>query len=110
MFFDESEYDLPKDAQYYFNILVICVAVSPRYAQNIFDKDIIDIWDIQQITNPRPNVVHVFVDKHIDEDIDFLIECFPHSVVEIDQQKIGFYDMIDFDTNDPWRIDPYELD
>lgn len=110
MFFDTPGHYLSNNAQYYFNILVICIAVSPTHAQYILDKNISDIWYMQQITDSRPKVIHIFVDEMMDKDIDYLIECFPHSVVEVNQQRIYFYDMIDFDTDDPWEINPYEPD
>ena len=54
MFFDEPYLHLPKDAQYYFNILIVCIAVSPEYAQEIFQQNIIDMWDIQNVNDGRP--------------------------------------------------------
>ena len=88
MFFDEPYNALPKDAQYYFNILIICVAVSPQYAQEIFQQNIIDMWDIQNINDGRPFAVH-------------------NQVLEVDPKLgISFYEMIDYDIDDPWRLDP----
>ena len=71
MFFDEPYLHLPKDAQYYFNVLIVCIAVSPEYAQEIFDSNITDIWDIQNVTEGRPIAVHIYITHHINKDFDY---------------------------------------
>lgn len=107
MFFDEPYNALPKDAQYYFNILIICIAVSPQYAQEIFQQNIIDMWNIQNINDGRPFAVHIYTTHHINKDFEYELQCLPHQVLEVDPKLgISFYEMIDYDTDDPWRLDP----
>lgn len=107
MFFDEPYSQLPQDAQYYFNVLILCIAVSPQFAQEMFQNNIVDMWDIQKVTDARPIAVHIYITHHINKDFDYEIQCLPHQVLEIDP-KIGvsFYEMIDYNTDDPWRLDP----
>lgn len=107
MFFDEPYSQLPQDAQYYFNVLILCIAISPQFAQEIFQNNIVDMWDIQKVTDARPIAIHIYITHHINKDFDYEIQCLPHQVLEIDP-KIGvsFYEMIDYNTNDPWRLDP----
>ncbi len=107
MFFDEPYNALPKNAQYYFNILIVCIAVSPQYAQETFQQNIINMWDIQGITDGRPYAVHIYTTHHINKDFQYELQCLPHQVLEVDsEQGISFYDMIDYYTDDPWRLEP----
>lgn len=41
----------------------------------------------------------------MEEDLDFEIAMYPHKVVEISSNGVAWYDMIDFDTDDPWSLD-----
>jgi hypothetical protein len=84
--------------------LVYCVAVDPE----VFPyKNMQDIWYIDKINSPKPSIFHFYIDPTIE--YEWEIEAFPHSVVEITPKGvISFYDMIDFDTEDPWRIDGYD--
>lgn len=106
-FFDNHPQHLPYDGEYYFNILVTCIALQPELAKEVFpQQEIVDIWDLDKITEARPQVVHIYSDETLSQDIDFEIQCFPHTVVEISQKYgISFYDMIDFDTEEPWKIE-----
>lgn len=88
MFFDT----LPKRAQYYFNILIISIAVQ---LDILGHKNTVDLWD----NNARPTALHIYLDR----DSDYI----PHQVLEITpNNKISFYDMIDYDTDDPWGLEP----
>lgn len=105
-FFDEDPMSLPRDGQYYFNILVRTIAVNPSLAKKIFPEKIDEICFIGDITQPRPCVTYTFIDDELDDDIEFEIECHPHCVVEISQSLgVSWWDMLDFDTNEPWRIE-----
>lgn len=106
MFFEEPYLSLPKDAQYYFNVLIICIALAPDYAEELFgNNSIVDLWDIQRVNDARPVAIHTYVSRNLNKDFDYEIECFPHQVVEV-TDNVAFYDMIDYDTDDPWRLDP----
>ena len=109
-FFDEDPKSLPEDAQYYFNVLVKIIAIHPDLAEHVFGADDIqEMCFIDEITSPRPSVIYCFVDDDLDEDTEFEIECYPHCVVEISQSLgVSWWRMLDFDPDDPWRIDPYE--
>ncbi len=106
-FFDEEYMSLPDKARYYFNILVICIAVSPEDNDNILPDGVTNIWFLDNINDARPWIIHFYLDDESDDtDIDYSIEFFPHSVVEIhDELGISFYNMLDFNTTDFWRID-----
>lgn len=69
MFFDEPYLDLPEKAQYYFNILIISIAISPQYAQEIFQNKAISLWDIQGVNDPRPIAIHIYTSYHINKDL-----------------------------------------
>ena len=78
MFFDEPYLQLPQDAQYYFNVLILCIAVSPQFAQEMFQNNIVDMWDIQKVTDARPIAIHIYITHHINKDFDYEIQCLPH--------------------------------
>lgn len=106
-FFDNHPQHLPYDGEYYYNILVVCIGMQPYIAKEVFpQQEVKDIWDIDNITAARPYAVHIYEDSGLDRDIDFEIQCFPHTVLEVSQKYgLSFYDMIDFDTENPWEIE-----
>ena len=105
-FFDEDPMSLPRDAQYYFNVLVRIIGIHPSLANEVLGKGIEEVCYIEDIAEPRPTITYCFTDESLDEDTEFEIECFPHCVVEVSQSLgVSWWDMLDFDTDDPWRID-----
>lgn len=105
---------MPTDASYYFNVLVVNIAVkeSLQYGRNEFFSD---IWDISHITDPRPFVVHLYAedDNEFDDDENYIVELFANMAVEISQSLgISFYDMFDDEDDegdiqleDLWRLE-----
>lgn len=95
-FFDLEPMGCPRDAVYYFNILVVNIMFSPSAG---FEYE--EYWDLQHILDPRPYVVHLYTEdeEEIFENGDiFEVEYFPHSVVETSQSLgVCFYDMLDED-------------
>ena len=105
-FFDYDPMSCPRDGQYYFNILVTNIGINPLMENGPLDQGIVDFWDIQNINEPRPSITHVYIDDTLEEDIDLDITRVPHCVVEVSASfGISWEHMIDFDTDDPWRID-----
>lgn len=105
-FFDEDPMSLPCDAQYYFNILVICVAINPQCSDEILGEGIEELTYIDKITDARPCAVFLYVDDELDDDIEYEMECYPHCVVEVSGQLgVSWWPMLEFDTDDPWRIE-----
>lgn len=110
-FFDTDPVSLPKDGQYYFNVLVMCIAINPADAEQYLGKDVNEIQYIENLTAARPYLLYCFIDDELDKDTEFEIECYPHCVVEVSGQLgISWWDMLDFDTDDAWRIEPDEED
>lgn len=113
VFYDENPMHLPNDAQYYFNILVVCIAISDEYGDEILPSGVEDIWFCDHLTDPRPYAIHFYreeqeemYDEEIEDYNDYEIEVFPHCVIEISETLgITWFHMIDFDTDDNWRID-----
>ncbi|MCM1323963.1 MAG: hypothetical protein NC218_07365 [Acetobacter sp.] len=105
---------MPKDAEYYFNILVINIAVRESL-QDDKEEFYTDIWYIEHITDPRPYIVHVYAeeDDFFDEDENYMIELYANMAVEISPSLgISFYDMFDGDDEDGdiqlddlWRLE-----
>lgn len=105
-FFEEDPMSLPQDGQYYFNILVKTIAINPQQAEQYLGKGIDEIVYIDQITGPRPYIFYCYIDDELDKDIEYEIEYIPHCVVEVSESLgVSWWEMLDFDTEDPWRID-----
>lgn len=104
-FFNENPMKLPEGANYYFNILIVNIAV--RTSADILTEGLEEYWDISTILEPRPYVIHFYIDNNLPEDYDWQFECYPHKVLEIHPDLgISWYDMIDFTSDDPWGIWP----
>ena len=72
MFFDTPYSELPKRAQYYFNILIISIAVQPEVLTDILGhKNTVDLWDVQNINNARPTALHIYASYNLDRDSDY---------------------------------------
>lgn len=130
-FYDIPAEGLPEGHRYYFNVLMICIAISPQLASEIFPvQGLEELYFVDQITDIRPVAYHIYIEPELGiwevleeenleeeqlqdeegEELDSELECeiqlFPHSVVEIAENgEISFFDMLDFDTRDLWRID-----
>lgn len=88
-FFNQGAMALPRDAQYYFNVCVINVAVR-RSLESEFE----DVWDLSGILDSRPFVYHFYLDDEdaFDEDEDWVIEIEHHCVVEVRSEfEISFF-------------------
>lgn len=106
-FFDEDPISLPNDGQYYFNILVVCAAINPANAEQYLGKGIDEIQYTENLTAARPYLLYCFIDDELDKDTEFEIECYPHCVVEVSEQLgISWWEMLDFESEDTWRIEP----
>ena len=108
-FFDIKPEAFPQDGQYYFNILVITVAMNTQTWQAVMEdvqiEGIQNIWYTDELTTPEPTATCLYLDKDLDkEEVDFCIAAHPHKVVEISNSGICWYDMLDFDTDDLWGI------
>lgn len=105
-FFDEKPHDLAPDGQYYFNVLVKTIAVNPQCADIMRQQNLDELVSIEHITDARPYIIYCYIGYHLDKDTEYEIECCPHCVVEVSATEgITWWDMLDFDTDDFWRID-----
>ena len=104
-FYDIKDTALPEGGQYYFNILVINLAIQQDLWEQNFSKDTTDFWNLENINGSRPTAVHLYQERRLNDEF-WEAECVPHAVIEVLQNgEISWYTMIDFDTGDPWRID-----
>lgn len=114
--FNLAPSSMPNDAEYYFNILVVNIAVRESLQMNS-DEFILDIWDISHITSPRPYVIHIYTedDEIFDEEQEeenYIIELVPNAAVEVSPSLgISFYSMFDDEDDesdiqfeDLWRL------
>jgi hypothetical protein len=102
-FFSKSPCLLPEGAKYFFNILVINIGINYDNLSEFFNNGSCSAWYLDAINNPRPYVIHFFASS---TPYDWELIGYPHCVIEITpEQKISFYEMLDFGTSDPWRID-----
>lgn len=105
-FFDEEYLALPSDGQYYFNVLVFCIGVNPNKAIEVLGRGVQEVTYIDSINDARPHAEFFFIDETLADDVPYQIEEFQHCVVEVSEQLgVSWYEMLDFDTEDPWRIE-----
>lgn len=113
-FFDIKPESLPHDGQYYFNILVITIALNSDNWRDFVEETQMEgltcVWYLDELTNPEPRAICVYLEDGLDEDDEeeervlFSMEFYPHKVVEISSQGVAWYDMLDFETGDFWSI------
>lgn len=106
-FFDLPDSSLPRHCEYYFNVLVINAAVPQGTLRELTGENIDNYEDISRIKDARPIYLYVYEDEDITEPE---VEYNPHSVVEVNTKtfEVSWYDMIDFETERPWAIEPVE--
>ena len=112
-FFDLPKDCFPADAKYYFNILVYEVCVRPGDIESLVGMNTSDVWFLDKILDPRPVAYHFYEDADYDweeEELDFCIYCFPHSVIETRPSGISFYNMYGYPTKDPWSLEDIDYD
>lgn len=101
MFFDINPLGMPRNAQYYFDVCVINIAVR-RSLTHMFE----DIWDLSAILSPRPHVIHIFADNDemFDRDIKYEVNIEHHCVVEVNGTEVDFFttDSSNYDDEDGW--------
>lgn len=99
-FYDLSNNQYPREAQYYFNVLLVDVSVCPE----LWKEKESSIWDITRVNEPRPVAFHIYVDNDMESDEEWAIDCYPHTVIEV-ANEISWYYMLDSsDSNDVWEI------
>lgn len=102
---------MPADASYYFNVLVVNIAVKESLQ---FGRDEIysDIWDTSHITDPRPFVIHLYAedDEEFNDDENYIVELITNMAVEISESLgVSFYSMFDDEDDDEGDIKPEDL-
>lgn len=108
-FFDLSPNSLPRDCEYYFNVLTIEVAVPIGTLSHKLNG-LASLDDVSLIKDARPRYMYIY--ERDDVEGEWEIECTPHTVVEINTKtnEVSWYDMLDFETESPWMIDPIDED
>lgn len=103
-FFDLDPMTLPAgNPQYYFNVLVKCVALRPGDMELPLIPGINDLWYLEHITDPRPWIAHFYVDEDNAEDV---VKEYPHCVIEVQNNgEVCWYPMIDWETVDRWDLE-----
>lgn len=115
-FYDADPLSFPEHAQYYFNILTICINLSNEQMDELCSPDINMCWYIDHITDPQPYMI-VAVRMNEDEqeeinedygtDVTYEIEVYPHTVVETDPNLgVAWYFIEDGGLEDynPWKF------
>ena len=107
MFYEMSLAELPQGAKYFFNIVIALIAI-PVDSDYILPLNIQRYWYLGALTDPRPHAILFFRDASItDPSVEFEYEIIPHCVIAITQQQdVNWYEMVDYDTEDPWDPTP----
>lgn len=106
-FYNVDPDSLPKDAQYYHNVCVTVIAVSAELWNEVEEiADLDGIYYTEGLTAALPTMTVFYLEEELDEDLEFGMEVFPHSVVEIQSDgNICWYDGKGqtYDEN-PWQF------
>lgn len=108
-FFDIPYEYLPQNCDYYFNVLMMELAVPVGALQKQFG--ITEYEDRQYLTSARPRYLYIYEDEDVvDEEGE--LEIVPHTVVEInrDTNEFSWYEMLGYETEYPWSFDPIDED
>lgn len=108
-FFDVDPMSLPHDAQYYFDVTVINIAVRER-----LNGEFEDIWSLREVTSPRPIVLHIFKDDDstFESNRNVEVEVIHHAILEVCGTEVSFWlsDTTEIDFDDEDLGDILELD
>ena len=102
-FFNLPMEALPRDTEYYFNVLIfICCVKAETFINNLTRVE-----DISRVKEPRPICVLWCVDDEVPENT-VTVEYFDHAVVEVNTKtnEVCWYDMLDFDCERLFAIEP----
>lgn len=102
MFFDIVPEGFPAGAQFFFNLAIATIAIPLQSI--LLPPGIEDYWYLGGVTESRPFAIHIYRDERVSKDV---VETFPHCVLELDPTgDICWYDLIDYETDDPWELNP----
>lgn len=102
LFFDIDADGYPYGAQFFFNIAIAAIAIPVK--SNLLPLGIENYWYLGAITDSRPYAIHIYREERISHN---KVETFPHCVLELDRTgEICWYDLIDYETDDPWELTP----
>ena len=104
MFYDLDPLSFPIGSQFFFNIVIATIAIS--YDSEVLPKEIFDYWYLGGIKESRPFAIYIHRDSLARSD-RYEVETYTHCVLELDpDQTVCWYDMVDYDTEDPWDPTP----
>lgn len=92
-------------------VVVILLPYDTLY-EMLEGQRITSYWNIENINDPRPFVIGFIglteeeLYEEFQEQVDFMIEMHPHSIVEIDPDMgVSWFTMYDDeDDADPWKL------
>lgn len=78
-FFDIPREFFSKNSDFYFNILVISIAVRPELMREYLGVDGIDsIWFLTHLTDSRPKFIYCYAEEKVESDLEFEVYCESH--------------------------------
>ena len=105
LFFDIEPWRHMKGSQFFFNVLVFYIMLP--LSSNLLPEGVFDYWYLGSLTESRPYAFYFFRTSQLNKEIEYEIESYPHSVIQITpEQQVLCYDMVDYDTLDPWNVEP----
>jgi len=103
-FYELDPLGFPMGSQFYFNIVISTIAIS--YNSTLLPKDVFDYWYLGGVKESRPFAIYIYRNSHAPEN-EYEVETFTHCVLELDpDQTLCWYEMLDYDTEDPWDPTP----
>lgn len=106
-FYEIDPMAFPQGAQFFFNLVISTIEIP--IDDDVLPANIMDYWYLGGIREPQPFAIHIYRNPEITIKKDYRYEviAYTHCVLEIDQdQSVCWYEMVDYDTEDPWDPTP----
>lgn len=105
LFYEIDPLGFPEGAQFYFNLVIATIEIS--YDSDLLPKEIYDYWYLGGIKDARPFAIYIYRFSNHAKDNPYQVELYQHCALEIDpNQEVCWYDMVDYETEDPWDPTP----
>lgn len=103
-FYDIDPMAFPMGAKFFFNVVITTIAIS--YKSDVLPKELYDYWYLGGIQESQPFAIYIYRSQD-KTDNTYEPEIYTHCVLELDEdQSICWYDMVDYETEDPWDPTP----
>lgn len=103
-FYDIDPMAFPMGAKFFFNVVIATIAIP--FKSDVLPKELYDYWYLGGIQETQPFAIYIYRLQEKKDNV-YEPEIYTHCVLELDaDQSICWYNMIDYETEDPWDPTP----